>query len=161
MRRGFTVLELIVASFLLGALVTIVTMVINQSSVVWRVGIAGVAQMDDARDNIAELHEESDNVYIWDGAPYRILSLWQRDGKLRIRAIDADDVKVERYEKATFLAAKGGLKDGMTIDEIPQVGVGSSNTPGYKNYVVNVISLGPSVDDDWDDIKSFPDDYEL
>ena len=47
MRRGFTILELLVASLLLGMLVTILTMIFNQSSIAWRTGVAGVADLDE------------------------------------------------------------------------------------------------------------------
>ena len=58
MKRGFTILELLVASLLLGMLVTILTMIFNQSSIAWRTGVAGVADLDDARANMAELRDE-------------------------------------------------------------------------------------------------------
>ena len=73
MRRGFTILELLVASLLLGMLVTILTMIFNQSSIAWRTGIAGVADLDDVRENMSALREEADNVYVWDGKPHRLL----------------------------------------------------------------------------------------
>ena len=36
MKKGFTILELLVASLLLGMLMTILTMIFNQSSIAWR-----------------------------------------------------------------------------------------------------------------------------
>ena len=90
MKRGFTILELLVASLLLGMLVTILTMIFNQSSIAWRTGVAGVADLDDARANMAELRDEADNVYIWNNKPQRLLGLWNERGKLRTRAVDAE-----------------------------------------------------------------------
>ena len=49
MKKGFTILELLVASLLLGMLMTILTMIFNQSSIAWRTGVAGVADLDDVR----------------------------------------------------------------------------------------------------------------
>ena len=46
---GFTLLEVLVASILLGMLVTILTMVFNSSSIAWRTGKASVAEMGDVR----------------------------------------------------------------------------------------------------------------
>ena len=46
MRRGFTILELLVAALLLGMLVTVLTMIVNQSSIAWRTGVAGLLDMD-------------------------------------------------------------------------------------------------------------------
>ena len=65
MKRGFTILELLVASMLLGMLVTILTMLFNQSSIAWRTGVAGVADLDEVRTNVAELRDEADNAYVW------------------------------------------------------------------------------------------------
>ena len=45
-RNGFTLVEVLVASLLLGMLVVILTMVFNQSSIAWRTGKASVAEMD-------------------------------------------------------------------------------------------------------------------
>ena len=47
MKKGFTILELLVASLLLGMLMTILTMIFNQSSIAWRTGVAGVADLVD------------------------------------------------------------------------------------------------------------------
>ena len=48
-QRGFTLIEVLVASLLLGMLVVILTMVFNQSSIAWRTGKASVAEMDGMR----------------------------------------------------------------------------------------------------------------
>ena len=45
MKRGFTILEMLVASLLLGMMVTVLTMIFNQSSIAWRTGIAGVVEI--------------------------------------------------------------------------------------------------------------------
>ena len=93
MKRGFTIIELLVASLLLGLLVTILTMVFNQSSIAWRTGVAGVADLDDIRDNIAELRDEADNAFVWNNEVYRHVGLWDKDGNLRDRACDAPGSK--------------------------------------------------------------------
>ena len=48
-REGFTLVEVLVASLLLGMLVTILTMVFNQSSIAWRTGKASVSVIDKMR----------------------------------------------------------------------------------------------------------------
>ena len=53
MRRGFTLLELMVASLLLSMLVTVLTMVFNSASIAWRTGTAGVAELKDVRTELA------------------------------------------------------------------------------------------------------------
>ena len=80
MKRGFTIIELLVASMLLGLLVTILTMVFNQSSISWRIGVAGISDMDDVRDNMAEIREEADNAFAYDGKLYRYVGLWDSNG---------------------------------------------------------------------------------
>ena len=45
MKKGFTLLEVLVASLLMGMLVTILTMIFNQSSIAWRTGRASVADL--------------------------------------------------------------------------------------------------------------------
>ena len=65
MRKGFTILELLVASLRLGMLVTILTMMFNQSSIAWRTGVAGLLDMDEVRDNVAAVRDEADSIYIW------------------------------------------------------------------------------------------------
>jgi prepilin-type N-terminal cleavage/methylation domain-containing protein len=83
MKKGFTIIELLVASLLLGMLVTILTMIFDQSSIAWRTGIAGVADLDDVRNDVAEIRDEADNVYNWNNANYLLLSrprdfVWKR-----------------------------------------------------------------------------------
>ena len=77
MKRGFTVLELLVASLLLGMLVTILTMVFNQSSIAWRTGVAGMLDMDEVRDNIAEVRDDADSLYVWNRQMCRTVSIWK------------------------------------------------------------------------------------
>ncbi len=164
MKRGFTILELLVASLLLGMLVTILTMIFNQSSIAWRTGVAGVADLDDARNNMAELREEADNVYVWENKPHRLLSLWNEQGKLRTRAIDATGGDFTQDETAQLLRSKGGsFSDTMKLRDIRNpVSVGSGASSGHLDtYTVNVMSAGPDREfDTYDDIWSFPDDFE-
>lgn len=162
MRKGFTILELLVASLLLGMLVTVLTMIFNQSSIAWRTGVAGVADLDEVRENIAGLREEADNLYIWEKKVYRIISPWKDDGSLRNRAIsfggegsdsDANDAPILEGR----LTGKDPELDDLTI--IP-VGNGDAGT-SVNTYIVNVKSAGPDCEfDTYDDIWSFPDDFE-
>ena len=104
MKKGFTIIELLVASLLLGMLTTILTMVFNQSSIAWRTGTAGVADLDDVRDNMAELREEADNAFLWNGEVRRITGLWDRDGNLFDRACDAPDSNVYSADNGRWRA---------------------------------------------------------
>ena len=156
-RQGFTILELLVASLLLGMLMTILTMIFNQSSIAWRTGVAGVADLDDVRQNIAAVRDEADEVYVWNNETERLLSLWDEKGELRKRAISVDS---ESGERPSYLAGK--FNDSTTLRDVTIISVGSGASAGIlKTYTVNVKSAGPDrVHDTWDDIWSYPDEFE-
>ena len=159
MRRGFTILELLVASLLLGMLVSILTMIFNQSSIAWRTGVAGVADLDKVRDNVAEVREEADNIFVHGNTAYRITSLWNKDGSLRKRACSVGSS--QSADKIVLLTQVDGSTSGR---QITTVAVGSENTGGeVKSYTVGVTSLGPNADPnvDYDDITTWPDEIEL
>ncbi len=164
MKRGFTILELLVATLLLGILATILTMIFNQSSISWRIGLAQVSDMDDIRGNMAELHEESDNAFVYNGEIHRILGLWKQDGTLRNRACDATKgvvAEMEESEKANLLVANSGLNlNAPRLDAIGPIPMSrADNETKFVNYTVNVMSGGPANDvEDWQAIWSFPDD---
>ena len=164
MKKGFTLLEVLVASLLMGMLVTILTMIFNQSSIAWRTGVAGVADLDEARGNMAELRDEADNVYVWNNKPQRLLGLWNEQGKLRTRAVDAEGGDFETKETAQYLKAKANasFSDNMRLNEMQTVPVGSGDSGnGFNTYIVNVKSAGPDGElGTWDDIWSYPDDFD-
>ena len=151
MKKGFTILELLVASLLLGMLITILTMIFNQSSIAWRTGVAGVADLDDVRNNIAEVREEADSAYVWD-----------ESGNLRTRAWDVGTEETPANQ-ALFLTAKNSAlkNENSTFRDFKIVPVGSATANNLKTYTINVKSAGPNkVFGDYDDIWSFPDDFE-
>ena len=165
MRRGFTILELLVATLLLGVIVTILTMIFNQSSASWRIGIASVSDMDDIRNNMAELREEADNAFAHGGRFYRAVGLWSDSGELRDRACDAPDSSVASEDGGRFRAnllnnASGVNASSLRLRDIQPISVGNvGNSTTYRAYTVNVMSGGVNNDlDDWQAIWSFPDD---
>jgi prepilin-type N-terminal cleavage/methylation domain-containing protein len=168
MRRGFTILELLVAALLLGMLVTVLTMVFNQSSIAWRTGVTGLMDMDEVRDNIAAVRDEADSIYIWNNELHRTLSIWKEDGsgtpQLRKRAVDsADNTGVEERSKVQYLKGQSGLTQGdlKAKDTFGPVDVKQTESQSGKNWIVNVKSRGPNgVLNDYDDIWSMPDDFE-
>ena len=146
MKKAFTILELLVASLLLGMLVTILTMLFNQSSIAWRTGVAGVNALEDVRENIAEVRDEADNAYIWNNQIHRIVGLWDKNGEFRKRA----------WSGASGSGAGGeSLKADYLI-----IAVGSGDPGGgFKTYTVNVKSAGPDREfNTYDDIWSYPDE---
>ena len=166
MKRGFTILELLVASLLLGMLVTILTMIFNQSSIAWRTGVAGVADMDDIRDNVAELRDEADNAFLADNQVYRLVGLWDKNGDLRDRACDAPSSQAQTEDggknRAQILRMKLTATGNVEPREFRPVNVGQTGRSGSaKTYTVNVMSAGPDKEfDTWDDVWSWPDDFE-
>ncbi len=157
MKKGFTILELLVASLLLGMLVTILTMIFNQSSIAWRTGVASVADLDDVRSNIAAVRDEADNLYVWKNDAMLLLSPWDDDGNIRSRAVSTGNEASSRAQ--TVLQ---GINASTTQQNLPSASVGSANAgSGEKAYIVNVKSAGPDREfETWDDIWSFPDDFE-
>ena len=157
MRRGFTILELLVASLLLSMLVTILTMLFNQSSIAWRTGLARTTNLDDIRRNVAAIRDGADNIYLWNNQPQRILSLWDdMKGTLRTRAwnVDAESSGAPQDAQSGTLTYKRNLNEFT----IKSVGSGQ-NSNNRKTYIVNVMSDGPDREPNtYDDIWSFPDD---
>ncbi len=161
MRKGFTILELLVASLLLGMLVTILTMIFNQSSIAWRTGVAGVSQMDEVRDNIAEVREEADNLIVSGDLVGRITSLWDKNGQLRERAVSVKGQEGQNSEDKIVLLTS--ISSTSTERDIQPVLVGSGESGrSMKTYTIGVTSLGPDPDPnvDYDDITSWPDEIE-
>jgi prepilin-type N-terminal cleavage/methylation domain-containing protein len=165
MRKGFTIIELLVASLLLGMLVTILTMIFNQSSIAWRTGAAGVVDMDDIRDNMAEVCEEADNAFIHGRQVYRHVGLWDRQGRLRDRACDAPGSQVMNEDggkyRANILRQKLNANNTRP-DDFDLISVGNAKKAGsIKSYTVNVMSAGPNREfGDYDDIWSNPDVFD-
>ncbi len=159
MRKGFTILELLVASLLLGMLVTILTMMFNQSSIAWRTGVAGVAQLDEVRDNIAEVREEADNLFVSGSKVGRITSLWKPDGGLRDRACSVSGQEEDDSDKIVLLTSVG---ETTTQAEMVPVAVGSGTSgKAFKTYTIGVTSSGPDgVIDTYDDITTWPDEIQ-
>ena len=179
MRRGFTILELLVAALLLGMLVTVLTMVFNQSSIAWRTGVTGLMDMDEVRDNVAAVRDEADSFYIWNNKVHRTLSIWDEKSSgngehppLKCRAID--DVQYSKLknqlcdwelgvsQNRTVINTSSLQSDSIELRQaIGPVDVKQSESQAGRNWIVNVKSSGPNgVLNDYDDIWSNPDDFE-
>jgi prepilin-type N-terminal cleavage/methylation domain-containing protein len=163
MKKAFTILELLVASLLLGMLVTILTMLFNQSSIAWRTGVAGVNALEDVRENIAEVRDEADNAYIWNNQIHRIVGLWDKNGEFRKRAWSGASGSGAGGEslKADYLSGNGAVnRDDQNPNQFKEMSVGSAKALGSKKtYTVNVKSAGPDREfNTYDDIWSYPDE---
>ena len=178
-RPGFTVLELLVASLLLAMLVTMLTMIFNQSSIAWRTGVAGVVRLDRFRPRLGTYHDIEDDALPGLGQSntgagssdnrdvlYRTVSVfkgWNGGGKLRRDAARDDGNCTGRlYDQLKWYEASPiqfTIQDARTGRA--NSGVGSGTLPGGSAYVVGVRSAGP--DRQWntaDDISSFPEEVD-
>ena len=177
-KKGFTLIEILVASLLLGMLVTILTMVFNSSAIAWRTGKAGVSKMSKVRWNLSYSQYLADNLLprvsvqnkSTDG---RILGAWDKNGDPRKRA-------VEKFSSASTWFSKPGWNSDNTPPNSP---AGSGGFSGGGNavaswvpvqqsllniqrnsgsaYIVGVWSYGPDgLPNTEDDINTWPEDVQ-
>jgi len=160
MRKGFTLIEILVASILLAMLVTILTMIFNQSSIAWRMGTARVVKLQDSRRQLGAFHDcrddalpgLTDNEYGKNrNIKYRTVSVFdeQDSNKLRkgsdARAYDA--IKWDRAPALTTAGEQGARKD-----------ISGGDIEG-STFTVGVRSAGPNGEfGDEDDITTWPDE---
>lgn len=167
-RKGFTLLEMMVASLLLGMLVTTLTMLFNSSSIAWRTGTAGVSELKEVRSNLGIFHDVQDDILpgLGDGASasgpgqgdnrsmnYRTVSLWDpsQDNKLRTdRAYKQID-----WQGAPNVSISDAMKGASKSVGRAGAGIGSGL------FTVGVRSLGPDGRADTaDDITTWPDQID-
>ena len=161
-RNGFTLLEVLVASVLMGMLVTILTMIFNQSAIAWRTGKAGVADMTETERNLSRIHYMADNLLPYMGDNYCIASPWDdSDGK------DSKTLQSRGIRKASEL--EKGLNTVSGNFGNADAGKGawlksSLGRPDQKsgaNFIVGVRSWRPDRQPDTaDDITTWPDEVE-
>jgi len=163
MRKAFTLLEMMVASLLLGMLVTVLTMIFNQSSIAWRTGISSVAELGETRQSLGTFREICDDLLPGAGETssgagdsrnlnYRTVSPWQKDGDgLRTRALEQVDTWGKAPQISISDAKVGAFK------EITAAGSGQQ----ASLFTVGVRSLGPDgKPDTLDDITTWPESIE-
>lgn len=164
MKKGFTLLEMLVASLLLSMLVMILTMVFSQSSVAWRTGKASVAEMDVTRRRLSYVQRQADDILpgvrpgqttlgqvvsAWDN------SKWKGDNsQLRPRAVE---------ELGQSDLNTGAIKP-TTSDQNwqrPSVNFKDKGLGKASAYIVGVRSAGKDgVMGTADDITTWPEDME-
>ena len=177
-KRGFTVLELLVASLLLTMLVTVLTMIFNQSSIAWRTGVAGVVELNQVRTRLGTYHDIEDDVLpglgqdnVQSGASdnrdvlYRTVSIfkgWNGSGQLQPSGATRYDNscsgrlydKVDQGEASSIMFSIQDARLGRLNQR-----VGAGTVRSGSAFAVGVRSRGP--DKQWgtaDDINTFPED---
>ena len=150
-----------VASALLGMLVTILAMIFNQSSIAWRTGSSGVANLAKSRRIVSTFQDYRDealpglgdqNVSGSRSVQYRTVSLW-----------NGDRLRTDRAFAAVSLSGGtptvGNVPDSYASPEI-NVNGGSQNR-SKDGYSVGVRSLGPDGRPDTeDDINTWPEEID-
>ena len=162
-KRGFTLIEMLVASLLLGMLVTILTMVFNSSAIAWRTGRASISQMSLARRQLSYAQYVADNALPMvdkssRSSTGRVLGAWDKDGNVRQRA-------VERLSAPSGLFSFPAWQpwDDGSSSPVPwaQVTVQNLQNDSGRGYAVGVWSYGPDGNPyTEDDITTWPQEVE-
>ena len=162
-RAAFTLLEVLVASVLMGMLVTILTMIFNQSAIAWRTGKAGVADMTETERKLSRIHACADSVVPFTANDrYCVVSPWDDaltddSGQFNVRGLRKASDLHKKFESVSgnFQNDDGGNGQWR------QTGLGNPDMNGGKSFIVGVRSAGP--DRQWeteDDISTWPDEVE-
>lgn len=162
-RNGFTLLEVLVASVLMGMLVTILTVIFNQSAIAWRTGKAGVADMSETERNLARIHAVADNALPYTGnGNYFVVSPWNDSGTDGSRSFHGRGI-----------APAGDIRKGFDVVNVNfsgadagkgnwrQTGLGKAKLENASQFTVGVRSAGPDrLWDTDDDISTWPEEVE-
>ena len=150
--QGFTLLEVMVASLLLAMLVTILTMIFNQSSIAWTTGAASVAGLGDTREQMAIVGLKADNI-LDPQTGRQVISVWNPDGP----GLNVEHRTVDRRGQNDVSGALPQMRDPYPSSAtLPVTG---GNTVGKNAYVVGVTSNGPDrKPNTWDDITTMPEE---
>ena len=168
-QNGFTILELLVASLLLSMLVTIMTMVFNQSSISWRTGVAGVVELGETRMQLGVLHDVEDDALPGLGQSGKVVD--NRDVAYRTVSMFR---KWSGSGAPTAPGTGGRLYDTINWQTAPQQGttagnalnggyfsIGGGSSRGGDAYAVGVRSSGPDRKFGTpDDISTFPEEVK-
>lgn len=157
MRKAFTLIEIMVATLLLVMLVTILTMIFNQSSIAWSVGLASVTGLERAREDISIYARESENAIVSDDGSrvFQLTSVFDDDNG----GIREGDGRTLSMTMERLNATPTDLRDPINSRTYAVTG---SGTAGHDTYIVGVVSYGPDGktggDNSWDDISTLPEE---
>ena len=155
MKRGFTLLEVMVASMLLAMLVTILTMIFNQSSIAWTTGVASVNGLGNVRTKMAIVGLKADNIL--DPVNGRqVISVWNQSGGSAVLNTQGRTVDKKGREYVS-----GSLPQMLDPAPSDTLSVGGGSASGRDSYIVGVTSDGPDrTPNTWDDISTMPEELQ-
>ena len=169
MRRAFTLIEIMVATMLLAMLVTILTMIFNQSSVAWSTGVASVTALGNTRETMSVCASEADNVILDDRGStiLGVTSVWDlwKDGKWETsqsKSGEARTLKVFADFDEKFRSQNVSASDVQEPLNDKIVSISGGSAAGRESFLVGVHSYGPDGktggDNSWDDISTMPEE---
>lgn len=166
-RSGFTLIEVLVASLLMGMLVVILTMVFNQSSIAWTTGRATVAELDEIRYGLGIAQRQADNVLTKvvgtaDNRICKVVSPWNTETRAAVNGMELRNRSIRDVlsNRRMFTPAKLTGGSGVSWQQTGDLGQQGSGE-AQKQYLVGVLSFGPDgLRDTEDDISSWPDNVE-
>ena len=164
-------LEIMVATMLLSMLVTILTMIFNQSSIAWSTGVASVTALGNTRQEMSVCANESQNVILDDrgNTVLGVTSVWDlwEDGKWKLPSGKArtwrtlkqwNDAGDQLFRKQNVGTSE--IRDDPPNDKIVTISGGTA--AGRDSFLVGVHSYGPDGktggDNSWDDISTMPEE---
>ena len=169
---GFTLIEILVASLLLGMLMTILTMVFNSSAIAWRTGRASNAKMSLARKQLSYAQYLADNALpridqANPSASGRVLGAWDKKGDVRRRAVEVFSDWNNYFNTGEGNAGSGTPpqnwgSDFSSLDDSIKPWAGAKDIQdiqiqGGHSYLVGVHSWGPDgKQNTMDDINTMP-----
>ena len=162
-KSAFTLLEVLVASVLMGMLVTILTMIFNQSAIAWRTGKAGVADLSESERKMSRIHSLADNVLPYTGGDnYSVVSPWDDAATDSSRVFNHRGIR----KSATLRTGVSSIGGNYCNNDAGrrnwlQDRLGRPDMNGGRAFVVGVRSAGP--DREWDtedDISTWPDEVD-
>jgi len=160
---GFTLIEILVASLLLGMLMTILTMVFSSSSIAWRTGKASISKMSLARRQLAWAQYTAENalprVDTANGSDTgRILGAWDKEGRVRRRAVEVFD---SWPFSLPSWSSQGSVGDSSPQPWAQVTSIQSLRNDSGRAYLVGVRSWGPDGKNGTkDDIDTMPMEVE-
>lgn len=157
---GFTLIEILVASLLLGMLMTILTMVFNSSAIAWRTGRASNSMMSKARRYLSYSQYLADNALprvdtVNKTQTGRILGAWDKNGTLRDRAVEIFPSGRFPFNLPDWTQGSAGSSAPQPWQQVNK----SQNlrADGGNTYIVGVLSWGPDGrQNTLDDINTMP-----